>query len=114
MSASHVMIVVTAESEEQAQRIADALLCRKLVACANIVKKVQSFFWWQGKVDQSKELMLVMKSREELLGEVVRLVKENHSYEVPEVVALPIIGGNPEYLRWIDESVEEQRKGDVR
>lgn len=112
MSQSHVVIFVTVESEEQAQRISDLLLQRKLVACANIIKNVKSFFWWQGKVDHSDEGMLVMKSREELLGEVVRLVRENHSYEVPEVVALPIIGGNPDYLRWIDESIQKKPKGD--
>ena len=113
MSESHVAIFVTVESQEQARRISDVLLQRKLIACANMIKNVESFFWWQGKVDHREELMLIMKSREELLGEVVRLVKENHSYEVPEVIALPIIGGNPDYLRWIDESVEKKPKGDV-
>jgi periplasmic divalent cation tolerance protein len=112
MSQSHVVIFVTVESQEQARRIADALLREKLVACANIVKGVESFFWWQGKVDRSDELMLVMKSREELVEDIVRLVKGNHSYEVPEVVALRIIGGNPDYLRWIDESVKNKPKGD--
>lgn len=113
MSESHVVIFVTAESEEQGRRIADALLGKKLIACANIIEGVESFFWWQGKVDRSDELLLVMKSREELLEDIVRLVKENHSYKVPEVVAFPIIGGNPDYLRWIDECIESKRKGDA-
>ena len=113
MSGNYIVVLVTVDSEEQAKRICDVLLQRKLIACANIVKDVQSFFWWKGKVDQSSELMVIMKSRSELLEEIIRLVKENHSYDVPEVVALPIVGGNPDYLRWIDESVEIHRKGDT-
>jgi len=112
MSGNYIVVLVTVDSEEQAKRICDVLLQRKLIACANIVKDVQSFFWWKGKVDQSSELMVIMKSRSELLEEIIRLVKEKHSYEVPEVVALPIAGGNPDYLRWIDESVEVHQRGD--
>jgi periplasmic divalent cation tolerance protein len=112
VSQMHVVIFVTAESEEQARRICDVLLKKKLIACANIVRNVESLFWWQGKVEHSAELLLIMKSRRELLEEITRLVKENHSYDVPEVVALPIVGGNPDYLHWIDESVEIEQKGD--
>lgn len=111
-SGNHVVVMVTADSEEQAKRICDILLERKVIACANIVRGVESFFWWKGKVDHSRELLLLMKSRSELLDEIVRLVRENHSYDVPEVVALPLVGGNPEYLRWIDDSVEINQKGD--
>jgi periplasmic divalent cation tolerance protein len=107
----HIMVTVTADSEEQAKRIAEILLTRRLVACANIVANVQSHFWWKGKVNHSKELLILLKSRGELLDEIVRVVKENHSYEVPEVVALPIVGGNPDYLRWVDESVERCPEG---
>lgn len=113
MSGNHIIVLVTVDSEEQAKRISDILLGRKAIACANIVRDVQSFYWWKGKVDHSRELLLVMKSRRELLEEIVRLVKENHSYEAPEVVAVPVVGGNPDYLRWIDESVEIHRKGDA-
>ncbi len=111
MSGDYIVVLVTVESEEQAKRISDVLLQGKLVACANIVHDVKSLFWWKGRLDRSDELLVILKSRRELLDEIVRLVKENHSYEVPEVIAIPIIGGNPDYLRWIDESVEVSRKG---
>lgn len=113
VSGNHIIILATVSSGEEAKRISDILLERKLIACASIVQDVRSFYWWKGEVEHSSELLLVMKSRGELLEEIVRLVRENHSYEVPEVVALPVVGGNPDYLRWIEESVEIHRKGDT-
>ncbi len=112
MTADYVVVFATVESEEQGKRIAEVLLEKKIIACANIVKGVDSHYWWKGRVEHSAELILVMKSRAELLEEIVKVVKENHSYEVPEVVALPIVGGNPDYLRWIDETVEVRRRGE--
>jgi periplasmic divalent cation tolerance protein len=113
MNEDHIVVLVTVNSQEQAKQICDALLEKKLIACANIVRDIESFFWWQGKLDHSSELLLIMKSRQELLEQIIQSVKDNHSYDVPEVVALPILGGNPDYLRWIDQSVEAQRKGDA-
>ncbi len=112
-SGNHIIVMVTVDSEEQAKRISDILLERRLVACVNRIGSVESFYWWKGKVDYGRELLLLMKSRGELLEEIVRLVKGNHSYEVPEVVAVPVIGGNADYLRWIDDSVEIHRKGNT-
>jgi periplasmic divalent cation tolerance protein len=109
-SGNYIIVLVTVSSPDEAKRICDVLLEKRVVACANVLRDVQSFYWWKGKLDQSKELLLLMKSRRELLDEIVRLVKENHSYEVPEVVAVPIAGGNADYLRWIEESVEIHHK----
>ncbi len=111
MAGDYIVVLVTVNSGEQARHISDLLVLRRLIACANIVGGVQSFFWWKGNVDCSAELLLIMKSRRELLDEITRLVRENHEYEVPEVVAMPIVGGNPDYLRWIDESVELHGRG---
>jgi periplasmic divalent cation tolerance protein len=107
---NYIVVMATADSEEEARRISEVVLKRKLVACVSMVGNVESFFWWKGKVNSSSEFLLVMKSRGELLKEIVAAVKENHSYEVPEVVALRVAGGNPEYLGWIDESVETGRR----
>ena len=112
MTADYIVVFVTVESEEQGKRIAETLLKRKLIACANIVKGVDSHYWWKGRVEHSAELMVVMKTRAELLEKIIQAVKENHTYEVPEVVALPILGGNPDYLRWIDETLEVCRRGE--
>jgi len=101
----HVVVLVTAPTENEAGAIASRLLDKKLVACANVVPGVRSAFWWEGKIDEADEVLIVMKTRGKLLEAVIEAVREAHSYDVPEIIALPIVGGNAEYLKWIDESV---------
>ena len=98
---AYIAIFVTTATAEEAQRISSTLLDRRKVTCVNIVPGVSSFFRWQGKLDSTQESLLIIKTKASLLNEVVRLVKEVHSYAVPEVIALPIVGGNPDYLDWI-------------
>ena len=100
----HIVILVTAKDEAQSQRIAEKLVAEKLVACANIVPGIQSIFRWKGKVDRAKEVLLVLKSRRRHFPVIVKIVKAMHSYDVPEVIALPIIEGNKDYLNWLTES----------
>lgn len=103
MDTGHIIVLITTESAEEADKIATLLLERRKAACVNITD-VSSRFWWEGKLDSAGEKLLIAKSRESLLPEIIELVRENHSYEVPEVIALPLIGGNPEYLDWIEQS----------
>jgi len=100
-----VVIFVTANSEQEARKLAEHLLTNRKAACVNIVPKVDSSFWWQGKLDSARESLLIIKTRASLLQEVIDLVKASHSYSVPEIIALPIIGGNEDYLKWIDDEV---------
>ena len=101
----HVVVLVTAPTEAEAGVIASRLLGEKLVACANVIPGVRSTFWWEGKIDKADEVLIVMKTRREHLDAVMESVREAHTYEVPEIIALPIVGGNADYLKWIDESV---------
>ena len=101
----NIVVLVTAKDALEARTISDQLLEKKLIACANIVEGVQSVFWWQGKIDQAKETLIILKSKQDLFKKIVKTVKAHHSYEVPEIIALPIVEGNPDYLKWIDESV---------
>ena len=101
----HIVVLVTANDADEAQRIASALLEKRLAACVNIVPKVDSRFWWEGKLDTAAESLLVIKSRAGRLEDIIRLVKEVHSNTVPEIIAMPIIGGSPDYLEWLDKEV---------
>jgi len=99
----HVVVFITAATADEAQRIANVLVSSRKAACVNIVPQVHSIFWWQGRINYADEALLMVKTKAALLDELIGLVKENHSYEVPEVIALPIMGGNRDYLQWLDE-----------
>lgn len=97
-----VVVLVTASSEEESGKIADTLLEQRKAACVSVVPEVVSRFWWQGKLDLARESLLIIKTRAALVPEIVELVKKVHSYAVPEVVALPVVAGNRDYLDWLD------------
>lgn len=101
----YIVIFITAASKKEAVKIAEALLRRRLAACVNIVGKVESFFWWQGKIDRARECLLIAKSAKSKLGKIIKAVKSLHSYEVPEIISLPVSGGNKNYLDWINDSI---------
>ena len=103
-AARYIVILITSDSIEEADHIARVLLEKKKVACVNILRGIDSYFWWEGKVDSARENLLIAKTKASLLPEVVALVRKIHSYDVPEVIALPIIGGNQDYLEWIEQS----------
>lgn len=98
-----VVIIITASNEDEAVRIARILLEEKLAACVNIHQKVRSLYWWEGKILDEGETMMIIKTRKGHVEKIVKKVKEVHSYTVPEIIALPIIDGSDDYLRWIGE-----------
>lgn len=100
-----IVIFVTASNKKEARKIAQALIKNKLAACVNIVDKIKSLFWWQGKVDAADEVLLVIKSKRKNFRQITKLIKSIHSYQVPEIIALPIVEGHRPYLEWIDESL---------
>ena len=99
----HIVVLIMTKHVREANNIATQLIERKLIACANIVRDVKSVFRWKGKVDAADEELLILKSRQECLNDIVETVKSIHSYEIPEIIALPILDGNADYLKWIDE-----------
>jgi periplasmic divalent cation tolerance protein len=94
--------MVTTASKEEAQTIAQRLLDAKLIACANIIGPIQSHFHWSGKIDKAEEYLVLMKSRRDLFEKLSEIVKALHSYEVPEILALPVVAGSKAYLEWLD------------
>ena len=99
-----IVVFITASTFDQAEKIGKALLEKKLVACVNIISDIKSIFWWQGEIDSSGEILLIAKSKKGLMSKIIRLIKSLHSYKIPEVIALPIVAGNKDYLKWINES----------
>ena len=102
----YCVVFITTKNKEEGKKIAEKLVEKKLAACVNIVDTVHSLFWWEGKVDDAKESLLVVKTKEDLFDSLVKTVKSLHSYTVPEIIALPIIKGNDNYLDWIKDSVK--------
>jgi periplasmic divalent cation tolerance protein len=100
-----VVVLMTTGSQEEAERIANALVKEMLAACVNVLPGVTSVYRWEGEVQRDQEWLLVAKSTRQALEDLVRRVQALHSYDLPEVVALPVVGGNQAYLRWIDGEV---------
>ena len=100
----YIVVFITAKDADEANRIAEKLVEEKLAACVNIVSSIKSIFWWEGKVDRADEALLILKSQKNLLNKIIKTVKSLHSYTVPEVIALPVVGGNADYLKWVKAS----------
>ena len=103
---SYIVVFVTVCNSQEAEKIADVLLNERKAACVNMVPSVKSKFWWEGKIDSTEESMLIIKTKMSLFNEVVGRIKEVHSYKVPEIIAVPIIAGNDDYLHWISDEVK--------
>jgi len=96
------VIFITTKDQEEAKKIGTSLVKRRQAACVNIVPAVSSHFWWKDTLEATEESLLIVKTKESLLPEVIKSVKKLHSYRIPEIIALPVIGGSRDYLEWID------------
>ena len=106
MTADFVIVMVTCKDKVEAEKIAKTLLEEKLIACANIVGSVSSFFRWRGNADRCEECLVLMKSRVNLFDALAGRVRSLHSYEVPEVLAFPVVLGSADYLGWLEDSLK--------
>ncbi len=106
----YLLVSITAGSSEEGERIARTLVQERLAACVNVIPAITSIYRWQGEVHRDNEVLLIAKSRSELFESLAARVKELHSYEVPEIIALPITAGSEAYLNWIDESTHYEPK----
>jgi periplasmic divalent cation tolerance protein len=99
------IVLTTAGSQDEARRIANTLVERKLTACVNIISKVQSIYRWEGKIQEAEEWLLLIKSTAPLFEKLRDAIKELHPYELPECLSLPVDAGSEEYLNWISGSI---------
>ncbi len=106
---SHIIVLMTTATREEAENIARNLLNQRLIACANIVGPVSSLFWWKEKISRENEFSVLMKTSADLFEKLATRIKQMHSYEVPEIIAVPITKGEQSYLEWLSGSL---RKGE--
>ncbi|MFH1094014.1 MAG: divalent-cation tolerance protein CutA [Candidatus Omnitrophota bacterium] len=101
----HIVVFVTVNSVKKAGVIAKELLSQKAAACVNTLG-IDSIFTWKSKIEKTKEILLIVKSRHKLFKKIEKIIRQFHSYEVPEIIALPIIAGHKPYLDWINENTK--------
>jgi|ERR1035441_999960 periplasmic divalent cation tolerance protein len=98
-----IVVFTTCGSEEEARTLATMLIEKHLAACVNFTAPLTSVYRWKGKVEESREWLLIVKSRRELFNQLRIALEAAHSYELPEVLAIPVVEGSPNYLAWVDE-----------
>jgi periplasmic divalent cation tolerance protein len=98
-----IIVFITASNDDEASKIAKALVEARLAGCVNVVKNIRSVYSWEGKVEDEPEVLMIAKTQKALFNDLMKKVKELHSYTVPEIIALPIVDGSEEYLKWLKE-----------
>ncbi|MEE8402811.1 MAG: divalent-cation tolerance protein CutA [Candidatus Hydrothermarchaeaceae archaeon] len=101
----HVIVYITASNIKEAKDLVEVIVKERLAACANVVERVESVYWWKGTLEKDNESLIILKTREDKLDELIERVRQLHSYENPEIVAVPILKGSAEYLKWIDDEL---------
>lgn len=109
MHKSFIIIFITSASVKDAEKIADCLLKKRLIACANIISGIRSRFRWRGRIEGSGEAMLLLKARSADFKRIEKEVRLIHTYDVPEIVAVPIVKGSMSYLNWLDANCRRKR-----
>jgi periplasmic divalent cation tolerance protein len=104
---SFVVVLVTAPDLKTARRLAQSALQSRLVACANLLPKIESHYWWQGKLEHSAEVLLLLKTAKAKLAKLERLILAEHPYDTPEFLVVPLVAGTKRYLDWIEASVRQ-------
>lgn len=107
-SSDYSACITTVADDETARKLARLLVESRLAACVNIIPNIRSIYEWQSAIHEDNELILMIKTRHEIVPQLIEFVKKNHPYEVPELIELPINNGNPAYLKWIDGIVKSQ------
>jgi periplasmic divalent cation tolerance protein len=101
---SHLVVLVTAPDQKTARELARAALAAHLVACVNLIPRLESHYWWQGKLETSREVLLVLKTTRPRLAHLEQLILGHHPYDTPEFIALPLVAGSRRYLDWVTTS----------
>ncbi len=101
-----VQISTTTDDKDEADKLAILLVEQRLAACVQVIGPVRSTYWWEGGIEQAEEWLLIVKSKEALYERVEKAIKENHSYEIPEVLSVRVAEGSPDYLAWLERNLD--------
>ena len=102
----YIQVFTTTEKKEDAQKISKEMVEKRLAACVQVVGPIRSTYWWKEKIEEAEEWLCIMKTRNALYRELEKAIKGIHPYEVPEIVALPIVAGSEDYLGWLNQEVK--------
>ncbi|HPD18255.1 MAG TPA: divalent-cation tolerance protein CutA [Candidatus Goldiibacteriota bacterium] len=94
-------VAVTVDKKTSAERIARVLLNERLCACVNIIKKIESLYWWKGKVEKTDEYLLIIKTKKNMIDKLIKETRKIHPYVVPEIISFDVDKGNKDYLKWV-------------
>ncbi len=103
---SHVLVLVTAPELKTARALAKAALTTRLVACANLIPKIESHYWWRGKVERGAEVLMILKTTRRRLAALEKLILTKHPYDTPEFLVVPVESGTAKYLDWLTASLD--------
>jgi len=104
----YIQVFTTTESKEEAEKIARGVVGKRLAACTQIIGPIKSIYRWKEKIEEEEEWLCIMKSLNDLYEQLEKVIKEIHSYEVPEILALPVVAGNQAYLEWLNKEVGDK------
>jgi periplasmic divalent cation tolerance protein len=106
MDATHVLVTTTTDSRQEAAELAKSAVRERLAAGAQLVGPIASTYWWEGEIESAEEWMVVFKTTAERFDELADLIAEQHSYDTPEIIAMPVVAGLPDYLAWVSEQTD--------
>ncbi|MDZ7343140.1 MAG: divalent-cation tolerance protein CutA [candidate division KSB1 bacterium] len=101
----NLVVLIAAANEAEGKWLAKTLVEKRLAACVSLLPQAHSFFWWEGKIDEQNETIMIVKTRRQAFPQLVETVQKHHSYSVPEIIAVPIVEGAATYLRWLEAEV---------
>ena len=103
----YIQVITSTQHKEDAGKIAAELIRMKLAACTQILGPVNSSYWWNGNVETANEWLCIIKSKKSLYSKIEAVIKKMHPYQIPEILALPVVGGSKDYLKWLDNETQQ-------
>ena len=102
----YIQVFTTTDTKENARQVARRVVEKNLAACAQIIGPISSIFWWKNNINEEEEWLIIIKSRKDLYEELEQAIRKAHKYEIPEILAVPVVAGAKSYLEWLDGEVE--------